>query len=158
MRQPGLYNTSGEQSNPPQSSHPSIAAMCAATMLLSSSTRLSPTRPSIMTAKRKRSNSAHVNRRSASKTVTAKLSQDELKKEAAWKAVDYVKSGMVLGLGTGSTAAFAVDRIGQLMKEGSLADIVGVPTSVRTYEQAKGGKLLGCSGEAELTVSDGKTG
>jgi len=44
---------------------------------------------------------------------------------------------MVVGLGTGSTAAFAVDRIGQLMKEGKLKNIVGVPTSIRTYEQAK---------------------
>ncbi|KAK9820392.1 hypothetical protein WJX72_009888 [[Myrmecia] bisecta] len=44
---------------------------------------------------------------------------------------------MVLGLGTGSTAAFAVDRIGQLLKEGKLKNIVAVPTSIRTYEQAK---------------------
>ena len=58
--------------------------------------------------------------------------------QAAWRAVDYVKSGMVVGLGTGSTAAFAVDRIGQLLKDGELKDIVGVPTSIRTYEQAKG--------------------
>jgi ribose 5-phosphate isomerase A len=56
--------------------------------------------------------------------------------QAAWKAVDYVKSGMVVGLGTGSTAAFAVDRIGALLKSGELKDIVAVPTSVRTYEQA----------------------
>lgn len=70
--------------------------------------------------------------------VRAQLSQDELKQQAAWKAVEYVKSGMVVGLGTGSTAAFAVDRIGQLLKEGKLKDIVGVPTSIRTYEQAKG--------------------
>ncbi|KAI3427968.1 hypothetical protein D9Q98_006358 [Chlorella vulgaris] len=68
----------------------------------------------------------------------AQLSQDELKQQAAWKAVDYVKSGMVVGLGTGSTAAFAVDRIGDLLASGELKDIVGVPTSVRTYEQAKG--------------------
>lgn len=32
------------------------------------------------------------------------------------QAVEYVKSGMVLGLGTGSTAAFAVARIGELLK------------------------------------------
>ena len=70
--------------------------------------------------------------------ATAQLSQDELKKQAAWKAVDYVKSGMILGLGTGSTAAFAVDRIGDLLESGELKDIIGVPTSVRTYEQAKG--------------------
>lgn len=36
------------------------------------------------------------------------MSQDELKQQAAWKAVEYVSSGMVLGLGTGSTAAYAV--------------------------------------------------
>ena len=65
------------------------------------------------------------------------LSQDELKKQAAWQAVDYVKSGMKLGLGTGSTAAFAVARIGELMKSGELKDIIAVPTSVATYEQAK---------------------
>jgi ribose 5-phosphate isomerase A len=63
--------------------------------------------------------------------VQAQLSQDELKKQAAWKAVDYVKSGMILGLGTGSTAAFAVDRIGDLLESGELKDIIGVPTSVR---------------------------
>ncbi|KAG0467773.1 hypothetical protein HPP92_017101 [Vanilla planifolia] len=65
------------------------------------------------------------------------LSQDDLKKLAALKAVEYVKSGMVLGLGTGSTAAFVVTEIGELLASGKLQDIVGVPTSKRTYEQAK---------------------
>ena len=65
------------------------------------------------------------------------LSQDELKQQAAWQAVDYVKSGMKVGLGTGSTAAFAVARIGDLLKKGDLADIIAIPTSVATYEQAK---------------------
>jgi hypothetical protein len=41
------------------------------------------------------------------------------------------------GLGTGSTAAFAVARIGQLMKEGKLKDIVAVPTSIATKNQAE---------------------
>ncbi|CAI7818231.1 unnamed protein product [Closterium sp. NIES-53] len=59
----------------------------------------------------------------------AALSQDDLKKLAAEKAVEYVKSGMVVGLGTGSTAAFAVAKIGELLKEGKLKDIVGIPTS-----------------------------
>ena len=36
------------------------------------------------------------------------LTQDELKRIAAYKAVDFVESGMVLGLGTGSTAKHAV--------------------------------------------------
>lgn len=48
-------------------------------------------------------------------------------------AVDaLVKSGMKLGLGTGSTAMPAVRRIGELMKAGSLTDIKAVPTSFQT--------------------------
>ena len=64
--------------------------------------------------------------------------QDELKKMVGYKAVDdYVKSGMVVGLGTGSTAYFAVERVGELLKSGALTDIVCIPTSVRTKEQAE---------------------
>ena len=70
--------------------------------------------------------------------VAEKLSQDELKKMVGYKAVDdYVKSGMVVGLGTGSTAYFAVERLGQLLESGELKDIVAIPTSVRTKEQAE---------------------
>ncbi len=72
------------------------------------------------------------------KSTTVALSQDELKKQAAHKAVEYAKSGMVLGLGTGSTTAFAIGRIGELMKNGELKDIIGVPTSIKSYEQASG--------------------
>lgn len=63
---------------------------------------------------------------------------EELKKQTGYKAVDdYVKSGMVVGLGTGSTAAFAVERLGQRLKSGDLSDIVAIPTSIRTKEQAE---------------------
>merc|ERR1711924_96098 len=66
------------------------------------------------------------------------MGQDELKKQVGYKAVDdYVKSGMVIGLGTGSTAAFAVERAGELLKSGELTDIIAIPTSVRTKEQAE---------------------
>merc|ERR1712106_949914 len=59
-------------------------------------------------------------------------------KMVGYKAVDdYVKSGMVIGLGTGSTAAFAVERVGMLLKSGELKDIVAIPTSIRTKEQAE---------------------
>jgi len=69
---------------------------------------------------------------------TGALSQDELKKMVGYKSVDdYVKSGMVVGLGTGSTAYFAVERLGQLLKDGTLKDIVAIPTSIRTKEQAE---------------------
>ena len=61
--------------------------------------------------------------------------QNELKKLAAEKAVERVETGMVVGLGTGSTAAFAVSAIGERMKSEGL-NIIGVPTSIRTFEQA----------------------
>ena len=65
------------------------------------------------------------------------VSQDELKKQVGYKAVDdYVKSGMVVGLGTGSTAYFAVERVGELLKSGELENILAIPTSERTKEQA----------------------
>ncbi|XWS63898.1 hypothetical protein CRYUN_Cryun06bG0140800 [Craigia yunnanensis] len=64
------------------------------------------------------------------------LTQDELKKISAYKAVEFVESGMVLGLGTGSTAKHAVDRIGELLRQGKLNNIIGIPTSKKTQEQA----------------------
>jgi ribose 5-phosphate isomerase A len=51
------------------------------------------------------------------------------KKAAAEWAADLVTSGMVVGLGTGSTAIFALLRIAARLDEGSLRDIVGIPTS-----------------------------
>lgn len=72
------------------------------------------------------------------KMSETKLSQDELKKMVGYKSVDdYVKSGMVVGLGTGSTAYFAVERLGELLKDATLKDIVAIPTSIRTKEQAE---------------------
>lgn len=64
------------------------------------------------------------------------LTQDELKKIAAYKAVEFVESGMVVGLGTGSTAKHAVDRIGELLRQGKLQNIIGIPTSTKTHDQA----------------------
>lgn len=65
-------------------------------------------------------------------------SADELKKQTGYKAVDdYVRSGMVVGLGTGSTAYFAVERLGAKLASGELKNIVAIPTSVRTREQAE---------------------
>jgi ribose 5-phosphate isomerase A len=43
---------------------------------------------------------------------------------------------MVVGLGTGSTAYFAVERVGQKIKSGELKNIICIPTSERTKEQA----------------------
>merc|ERR1712238_141246 len=74
----------------------------------------------------------------SSSSLKMALTQDELKKMVGYKAVDdYVKSGMVVGLGTGSTAYFAVERLGQLLESGEMIDIVAIPTSIRTKEQAE---------------------
>uniref|UniRef100_A0A7S2XWD1 ribose-5-phosphate isomerase n=1 Tax=Fibrocapsa japonica TaxID=94617 RepID=A0A7S2XWD1_9STRA len=69
--------------------------------------------------------------------MAAQLGAQELKKQVGYKSVDdHVKSGMVVGLGTGSTAYFAVERLGQKLASGELENIVAIPTSTATAEQA----------------------
>jgi ribose 5-phosphate isomerase A len=63
--------------------------------------------------------------------------QSKLKQEAAEYAVQFVESGMVVGLGTGSTAIFATRRIAELLKAGTLKNIVGFATSKFIWEQAQ---------------------
>ena len=61
------------------------------------------------------------------------MDQNAIKEMTAVEAVDaLVKSGMKLGLGTGSTAVHAVRRVGALLKEGKLTDIKVVSTSFQT--------------------------
>ncbi|TMA04468.1 MAG: ribose 5-phosphate isomerase A, partial [Methanobacteriota archaeon] len=62
-------------------------------------------------------------------------STEDLKREAAEAALGYVKSGMVLGLGTGSTARLFLDGVARLVAGGM--DLKGVPTSLATAEAAK---------------------
>ena len=65
------------------------------------------------------------------------VKQDELKQMAAHRAVEAIESGMIVGLGTGSTTSFAVIRIAERIKSGDLKNIVGIPTSVRTEKLAR---------------------
>ena len=60
-------------------------------------------------------------------------------KRAAGEAAvdDCVRSGMAVGLGTGSTAVWAIRRIGDLVASGELTDIVGVPTSDASAAEAR---------------------
>ena len=60
------------------------------------------------------------------------ISEKQLSAEAA---CDYVKDGMIVGLGTGTTAEFAVRKIGKLVRDG--LSIRGIPTSKRTKELAE---------------------
>jgi len=64
------------------------------------------------------------------------VDRSKQKKNAGYRAAEYVEDGMVIGLGTGSTAKYAVEKIGQRKREEDL-DIVGIPTSVETEERAK---------------------
>ena len=57
---------------------------------------------------------------------------DNLKKQAAERAVEEVKSGMVVGIGTGSTAVFSTFLICKMLKESRLDNIAGIPTSEET--------------------------
>ncbi|KKI88964.1 ribose 5-phosphate isomerase [Bacillus sp. SA1-12] len=56
------------------------------------------------------------------------------KQLAGEKAVEYVKDGMLLGLGTGSTVYWSILKLGELVKKG--LDIKGVPTSTTTEKLA----------------------
>ncbi|MBV8912190.1 MAG: ribose-5-phosphate isomerase RpiA [Acetobacteraceae bacterium] len=80
--------------------------------------------------------------------------QDALKRQSAEAAVAEVRDGMVLGLGTGSTAKIAVDLIGAKVAEGM--HLIGIPTSEHTAAQARAlGVPLGELGEhpeIDLTI------
>ncbi len=56
---------------------------------------------------------------------------------AEWAVDGFIQPGMVVGLGTGSTAAFAVRRLAALRAQGQLLDVVGVPTSRATEALAR---------------------
>jgi ribose 5-phosphate isomerase A len=60
------------------------------------------------------------------------------KKQAAEAAVEFVRPGMTVGLGTGSTAIFAMRRIARLLHDGDLKKIIGFATSRGVWEEAKG--------------------
>jgi len=61
---------------------------------------------------------------------------DHLKRAAARRAVEFVEPDMVIGLGTGSTAAFVVEELGRRVKDG--LKIVAVPSSEHTAALARG--------------------
>lgn len=60
-----------------------------------------------------------------------------LKQQAGETAAQLVESGMVIGLGTGSTAIFATRRIAQRLQAGDLRDISAIPTSLATEAAAR---------------------
>ncbi len=61
---------------------------------------------------------------------------DAHKESAASHAVTFVRSGMIIGLGHGSTTAFAIERLAERLAAGDLVDIVAVPCSTEVEAHA----------------------
>lgn len=62
---------------------------------------------------------------------------EHYKQQAADRAAEFVESGMIVGLGTGSTAIFATRRLAQLLQEGRLKNISGFATSKAVWKEAQ---------------------
>jgi len=81
------------------------------------------------------------------------LNQEFAKKNAAKEAVKFVKHGMTVGLGTGSTASIAVDLLGNKLSENF--QITGMPTSIETKKQAEkwGMDLIGIEDRDSIDIA-----
>lgn len=60
-----------------------------------------------------------------------------MKQEVGRAAANRVQSGSIVGLGTGSTTAFAIQFLGERLQSGELKDIKGIPTSFQASVLAK---------------------
>ena len=63
-------------------------------------------------------------------------SNDASKKNAGYKAAEYVEDGMVLGLGTGSTTHYFIEKVGMRIKDEGIK-VMGIPTSFQSLLKAK---------------------
>jgi ribose 5-phosphate isomerase A len=63
------------------------------------------------------------------------MDRDQLKSAAAARAIEFIESGMVIGLGTGTTAAFVIEHLAVRVKEG--LRVVAIPTSEHTAQSAR---------------------
>jgi ribose 5-phosphate isomerase A len=61
----------------------------------------------------------------------------KLKQQAAERAVESLQPGMIVGLGTGSTAIFATRRIAQLFRDGQISEIIAFATSQDVWDEAE---------------------
>ncbi len=64
-----------------------------------------------------------------------KQAQDSAKKTAGYRAADMVRPGMIIGLGTGSTVTYAMERLCERIAQGLVCE--GVPTSFQTALRAR---------------------
>ncbi|RAW00863.1 ribose-5-phosphate isomerase RpiA [Pseudochryseolinea flava] len=75
------------------------------------------------------------------------------KQIAAERAVDYVKDGMIVGLGTGSTAYFAIQKIGSLVKQGMKIKAIASSQASDDLARQLGIPLLEPGNEQQIDVS-----
>jgi ribose 5-phosphate isomerase A len=83
----------------------------------------------------------------------------DLKRQAAQGALEFVRDGMLLGLGSGSTSACFIDLLGERLKSGALRGIQGVTTSSSSAERARAAgiplvSLVEAAGPSGLPVLD----
>ena len=71
---------------------------------------------------------------------------DSGKKNAGYKAAEYVEDGMILGLGTGSTTHYFIEKVGMRMVEEGI-NVKGIPTYPRLLY-----RLIIRKAPAEITV------
>jgi ribose 5-phosphate isomerase A len=70
-------------------------------------------------------------------TPSAPDALEAQKRAAADRAVEWVESGMTVGLGTGSTAVWAIRGVAARLRRGTLRDVVGIPTSTISRAAAR---------------------
>lgn len=85
------------------------------------------------------------------------MMREDYKAEAAQLALTHVTSGMMLGLGTGSTAKYFIEGLGKMLGQGELTEIRGVATSRGSEAQARalGIELVELTGEPLDLAVDG---
>ena len=59
------------------------------------------------------------------------------KKQAGYKAAELIKNNQIVGLGTGSTTHYFIEKLGERLREGNLKNIQGIPTSYQSFLLAK---------------------
>lgn len=58
--------------------------------------------------------------------------KEQLKKTVAKEVLEYIKSDMIIGLGSGSTMVYVIEEIGKSIRSGSIKRLYGVPTSFQS--------------------------
>jgi ribose 5-phosphate isomerase A len=66
-----------------------------------------------------------------------KKEQNKLKKAAAINAVNAIRSGIVIGLGSGTTARFATEELAKRLNDKDLKNVIGIPSSKKTEKLAR---------------------